>query len=384
LSKRDLFVAACIAVALFLFSGYLSAQIPEVVLGNYDVWFGADLPRVVGDMTSPSSAHGRSNIHPLFSLIAVPLTKSLLWAGYSGLAACLVLVGASAGLAGAFLYLACRGIGLALIDALLAVLVFASSAAFMFSWSVPETYPFGAMTIALALYVATSGCFSLPLWILASASTLAITTTNWVSALMTTLVFRRFPDFIKISVGALVLVAAGAILQKCWMPETTLFFLPGAMGSERTFLKSPTVERAINFFIFTGVSSMPVTHSLQPPTVLISSGPAATLLDPARAVACVAWIFLGGLGALNAFSKAHRRLGIAVLGILSFEFILHQVYGDEPFLYSAHFIPAFTMLIAFGLAGRASRLARVAAIVFILAGTTANLRTFLATCGLLG
>lgn len=118
--------------------------------------------------------------------------------------------------------------------------------------------------------------------------------------------------------------------------------------------------------------------------MLISSGPAATLLDPARAVAYVAWIFLGGLGALNGFSKTHRRLGIAVLGILSFEFILHQVYGDEPFLYSAHFIPAFTMLIAFGLAGRASRLARVAAIVFILAGTTANLRTFLATCGLLG
>lgn len=383
MSKRDLFVAGCLGVGLFFLSTSLAAHVPPFALGNYDVWFGADLPRVVGDMTSPSSAHGRSHVHPLFSLLAVPLTKGLVGLGYAGGAAATLLVGGAAGLTGACLFLACRALGLALIDAVLPVLVLASSGGFIFSWSVPETYPFGGATIAVALLVAACGSKGLLPWIVASAGTLAVTTTNWVSGILLSFACRRFLDFLKITAAAFLLVALAALAQKWWMPETAIFFLPDAVSSEGTFIKAPTVERALNFLLFTGVAAMPELSSPQPHIKLISSGSALTLLEPLRAVAVLAWVTLVGLGVAGAFRAPRRQLGIAVLGMLTFEFLLHQVYGDEPFLYSAHFIPAFTVLVALGFLGRGRPAARIAAAVFAVAGTVANVQSFLAACALL-
>ena len=68
------------------------------------------------------------------------------------------------------------------------------------------------------------------------------------------------------------------------------------------------------------------------------------------------------------------------------QFALHMFYGDQPFLYSAHFLPAFILLISLGFRPETSRalltMSRAWVVTFILTGFPLNLYSFMNTANL--
>ena len=56
-----------------LFSLCLAASFPNIVKVENNLWFGADVKRVILYMTDPSFSHNRTSTHPLFPLLMLPL-----------------------------------------------------------------------------------------------------------------------------------------------------------------------------------------------------------------------------------------------------------------------------------------------------------------------
>ena len=71
----EVVAAATVAGMAFAWSYYLSTQAPGAVYTRYDVWFGADIPRVVANMTDVASDHFRTKVHPVFSFLILPINK---------------------------------------------------------------------------------------------------------------------------------------------------------------------------------------------------------------------------------------------------------------------------------------------------------------------
>lgn len=95
-------------------------------------------------------------------------------------------------------------------DSALFSLLALSSSAFLFWGSIPETYALGSTTMVLSVaFVAWMDRGPAPLWsgVIVSASTLAITTTNWMAGLLATLLNRGIKDFVYITLAALGLVS---------------------------------------------------------------------------------------------------------------------------------------------------------------------------------
>ena len=61
----------------FLFSIVLSTLIPNNIRMEGNLWFGADIPRVIENMTNPDSNLNRLTVHPLFSLLILPITRPI-------------------------------------------------------------------------------------------------------------------------------------------------------------------------------------------------------------------------------------------------------------------------------------------------------------------
>lgn len=63
----------------FALSCFLSFIFPNAVRLEGDLWFGADIWRVIEDMANPLANHHRLKVHPLFSLITLPVARPLVW-----------------------------------------------------------------------------------------------------------------------------------------------------------------------------------------------------------------------------------------------------------------------------------------------------------------
>ena len=72
----DLSTIAVLALVGALASFQGAQMINPVILDSqaFDVWFESDLPRIFNNMTDRVSNHYRVKVHPLFSLVAFPLT----------------------------------------------------------------------------------------------------------------------------------------------------------------------------------------------------------------------------------------------------------------------------------------------------------------------
>lgn len=378
-----------LAVALLfgLFSLALSRVYPERVYTHIDVFYNADVLRVIRDLTEPGAFHDRLSVHPAFSILLMPFGLLFTSIGFSAKAAAHLLIAASTGASASLLYLTCRNIGLRRRDAALVMALLASSAALMFWGSTVDTFCFSGLSFALVYFLASSSIDNRLAWIGVSAFTMAMTTTNWVTALIATAIRRRGREALIISAAALLTVVLLALLQKLLLPTAALFFIPQAFSSEKQYLAGPSLERLINFFVFTGVAAEPerllrLTATAGGPDGIgpwVRSGAAITLLQPVRLVAAGSWLLLtlnGLRQALpgSALAARPRQLASIAALVLLFELCFHQVWGDEPFLYSAHYLPTFITLIALGFCGRQGRASRVLVVVFVLSAFGANLQ----------
>jgi hypothetical protein len=371
-------IAGClVAVSAYLFIAYLSALFPDSIYGVYDIWFEADQPRVLNNMTDWTSDHYRTKVHPIFSLLMLPPTKFLMALGVPGLTSAKTTISLAGTVCALAVYLSARVIGLTILDSILVFFAFLSSACVMFWFGLVETYAAGAMTISLMLLVAAKNP-STWIWIAASAGTLAVTITNWSLGLLTSYFVNR-SKFVVINSRALGIVVIGAIVQKLFAPSAELFFMPNALSEEIKYVAlgdlSTVGWRIVGCWLFSAVAPLPYPQWNDQALMWWVSFQSANLssLGAIGSIALLSWIAMLLLGAIGMIrTKSMYTVSSATILFLLLQTLLHSVYGDYPFLYSAHLLPAFMFLCALGFLGLPSIFSRAAFAIFILSGGISN------------
>lgn len=391
LKLADLGVAAVFCI-LGCVIGWVGTQSFDLhIFSFYDIYFESDPPRVLASMTDRwSDLQSRSHVHPVFSLVTFPIVRLFMAFGLTPLAAaqtfCILCAGLSAGLA----WLALQGITRDRVFAAVSTGVFLSSAAFIHWGAFVDTYAVASVGLA-AMLVAIARLPERPiwLWVLASAGTLAITTTNWMLGLAGALMRLGLRRSLQVAVLALALVTCLAGFQLLAFPHSRLFLDPRAAGEEARFTQ---VEREAKGFApwtpLENIRSVLLTTAVAPPPVVTQvlvdetarehgltnqHGSRLSLGWPGLA-ATAAWVVLlaGGLwGAI--LDQRGRDVAFALAAFLAGQMCLHAVYGEITFLYSLHFALTLTGLVAFGAFTPARRFLLAAGLVFILCGGASNM-----------
>ncbi len=172
-------LSACIAIV------FSKSTLALTDPGSMDFWFGGDSPRVYLNLTSRFSDHARTSIHPLFSLlVSTPTIVLIKGFGMPAVDAVRLMCALVAAMTTVVLYITLRIIAFTL-DAVLYTGLFLSSAAFMFWYSVPETFAWASLSVLVAVLL--TALIPYGKWpaavVLASAVSLSITVTNWIAGL---------------------------------------------------------------------------------------------------------------------------------------------------------------------------------------------------------
>ena len=376
----DWLIVACLVVSVGVTSIVIAGSIPLFLLQSMDFWFEADTIREVSNMTSTTDDHSRTSVHPLFSILAftpVFLVKHLF--GIPTLQAVLYVTGLLGGLWSGTLFLMLRVMGCRSLDAGIFTLLSLSSASAIFWLPVPNSCTWGSWTIMLALIlllVDEQRRLGATAYVVASAFTLSITVTNWMSGLLATVARWPLKQAIQLSVNALCLVVLLWGAQKFIFPSAQFFI---GSRSEANWVNHPQSgqmqHKAASFALHTLVApavrlmdddgyiqyredSFRLSQRLAFQFSTPGSG------SPLGLVAVGLWsvLLLTGLWSVLTV-KRHWRFRAVLATMLLFELALHMVYGEETFTYSMNFLPLLIALTAFGTLGRQR------AWVLVLAGT---------------
>jgi hypothetical protein len=339
----------------FAFSCFLSYIFPNDVRLERNLWFGADIDRVIRNMADPLADHWRLKVHPLFSLIILPVARPLvliakLIGAENGLAMGLAsqfIVSISAGLSWMGIYLLLLSFGIPRFKSFFVSLIFLSSTGFLFWWSTPETFPLGAVTILIPFLLLALNADSQIAWVAALVGAFSMTITNLSAGLVAAYVrFGPRKLFYKLCLISAAVACILIIAQKSYLPTAGL---PFQLRQERRYIKTrvAVVDRFYHFFI------APVAP-LSPPRMSSSQLEftpwAVDRLLPLRAAVAIAWTILLFIGIRSALITHANRLSIALTTFLGLQLLLHTFYGDTPFLYSAHYMPVMIVLVGFGIA----------------------------------
>lgn len=356
-----------------------------------DIWFQCDAPRVFDDMSKYDAPHDRTTVHPLLVLLVFPLVsvvKTVFF--FTPIAAVRIVMASAAALWVSSLFVILRLMGCRQLDAILFSILGAISAAAVFWLAVPDSYPFGGLTILLGLgFVALTEHYKLSrLWyVVVSALTLSITVTNWMIGILATIVSYPWKKALLITLKAWGLVVVLVLVQKVIFPTTSAGFLNphSTIQGEQKYINPTDFTssfKVIQSFIFhtiiiPGVKIIndPIVPGLQRVSAQISLPGSASLWGR---VAIMLWAALIALGLWGLFSiRRHRRLrvvlGLTLLGQLA----LHLVYGtDETFLYALHLAPLLLVLAALSTLTPARPLALVLTGMLVLSGGINNILEF--------
>ncbi len=357
-----------------------------VVIDNQakDVWFGADLPRVFHHMATRPASHNRLNVHPLFSLVTYPFVYAVMAVHVPKEEAVKVVIAAAAGLWVGLFFVILRGLGCRRLDATLFSVLALTSSGFIFWTVVPESYLFGSLTMvgALGFVVWTQFKPRSHWWyVVVSAATLTITTTNWMAGIFATFVnlvnweqstwqksswttVSGFLKSLRITVQALlpslwITVQAFLLVVLLWPIQKFLFrsaeFFVGGTKETR-FMFLPSAGGPLH--VFCGF----VYHSLIMPAIYILPSNPRRPNWPLMSVqfawpgsgsfwgmaAAGLWTVFLGLGLWACWrSEQHRKPRMVLALILLGQLALFLVYGDETFLYAMQIMPFLILVCAF-------------------------------------
>ena len=363
------FLAA--VVVIIAFNG--QQRMPDWLVSDgtyYDVWFDGDCPRVVQQAVNRlSDPRDRTIMHPLYSLMAFPLTGLLSAAlVIKPLTALRLAISLAAGLWTGLLFLLFRLIGCRRFDAVLFTVLGAVSASAMFWFSVPESWVFSSVTVLvplLLLVVAERRTIPVRWYILMSAATLSMTLSNWMLGL-----FIAFEKFNWRRALWISLSAFGAVAMLCGVsalvfPTYKIAFPEYAHEYIFQQESGGPLHVLISFFLHTLVMPMfQIVSGWDHPGVLrmttqVMPAGSATLWG---GVAVALWVALLGFGFLSAWAiKRHPALLRMMVAWLLWQISLHLIYGgQETFLYSLHWLPC---LLAFAAYGSLTRLRRPVLVV---------------------
>jgi hypothetical protein len=368
--RFDILILALLVIEASLISYAGSHLIDPVILQEYteDVWFGSDIGRVFGNMTDQSSDFFRAKVHPLFPILIYPLVYCvrILLNTTPGMAVRVVLALTTALWAGT-VFITLRNLGCRRFDAALFSVLMLSSAASIFWTVVPETFLFGSLTMTIALCftaIAQHQKFSQWWYVLVSAITLSITTTNWIIGMLMTGVNHSWKRSLWITIVALGLTTIVWRIQHRFFPSA-LFFIGNFEEEKHYFLLSTSggplrvlTSFVLHTMVMPAIQLLPSNRN-QPEWPMLSTQFALPGSSGIWGLlATVLWIGLLGLG-LWAFLTTPKNIKFRiVLGLgLLMQLVLYVVYGEETFLYATHIIPfliglcALTTLTRFRIAG---------------------------------
>jgi hypothetical protein len=344
------------------------------------------------DITDRFSSQWRTVVHPIFAIGCFPAMRFMMWLGIGKVQAAEILIAACAFGSAGLMYLALRGLGLDRVAGVVFSAVFLASATFIHWFTFIETYPFALLTLTFLLFVQTS-CRASQLWIwaLASAGTLAITTTNWALALAAAFFRLRLLAFMAVTIGAFVMVAAVALVQKATFPRSTLFFDISAVKEEhkatqfyleaKGIIPWTPVPNMRSVLIVSAVAPRPVIEDVAtavgPYTVVNNQFVPIASAGAAGVAATACWLFLLGAGLWGAWRTVElRSISIPIILYLAFQLALSSFYGEVTFLYAGNFFPCWLMLAAIGWFTPLRKLVLGAAVAFVLIGGFNNVSQF--------
>jgi hypothetical protein len=353
-----LLAALLAALALWLLLA-LSGQLPPQLFRpeGLDAWFQADLPRVLANMVDSQSNHYRTKVHPIASILIHPLVTGLraLWPG-TDLQAAMRFTALVAALWVVSFFALCRLLGAGRFAAASFSLLAISSAGFQFWFSVPETFGIGSLTLLWVLLVAALAAHrpvSDRLLLAASVASLSITVTNWVAGLALAVVQRPWRRALGISAIAFAIVALLTVPQRFLYRFAKFFFLGSREEADYIGLQeSGTVLNKLAGMFW---------HPISLPEVLLAKASEAPKLNwltvqlstPgsgswAGMLALGLWTLLLAAGVHGLLRSPQWHAFGKVLGLtLAAQVVLHLVYGEETFLYAAHFLPLLMALAVF-------------------------------------
>jgi hypothetical protein len=364
-TQVDILIVLGLAIAISISTYIDTYQIPEPIFTDFyaqDVWFGSDIPTVLGNITSLDSDFGRNNKHPLFPLLLFPLVFGVGKLFHLDLlsSARLVTVGISILWVSA-LYILLRVMSCHRLDATLFSILGGVSAAAIFWLVIPESFASGSFTILLGLIfivLTQSHQFAVIWYVLVNVLTVSITITNSMVGLLATVINNRWRKTILIALSSLLLATGLWGLQRIIFTNSGFPFQPGTFIGEKKFVSAPGSKEILavlsSFFYQTLI--MPavqwVDSPIRPNWVKFETDH----LSPTSGglwgtIAVFAWTGLLGLGLWGFFSiKQHRKLRI-ILGLtLSAQLLMHSIYGvEETFIYSLHFAPLLLTFSALSL-----------------------------------
>ncbi|MCU0549113.1 MAG: hypothetical protein MUC48_07175 [Leptolyngbya sp. Prado105] len=356
--RTDAVIIALLLVLTGLMTFAAGQMVDPVILKDFteDVWFGSDVERVFSNMSFRTAPNSRAKVHPIFSLLVFPLVKAVrtLTGTPPEMAVMLLMAGTTAVWVG-LLYVTLRLMGCRRFDATVFSVLSLSSAALIFWTTIPETYLFGSLSMLVALLVvALSQVSVLPTWsyILMSAFSLSITTTNWMAGMAATIVNHTLRRAIAITGTALALILGLWVVQSRIFPSTTfitdlseelLYTMPKTSGGPIRvllgFFFHPMVVPAMQ--LIPSNRNQPEWPMLSVQHALPGSG------SLWGAIAFFIWMVMLGFGVLACWGiQKNLKLRITVALTLFGQLALHLVYGEETFLYAIHLIPFLIIVCA--------------------------------------
>lgn len=353
-------------VALFIGAVGLCASLacsrlvaPRIIHPALDsVWFESDTWRKFANMTCRGSDQDRASVHPLFGLATVPMTEMISRVtGFSPLKSARALVALAAAAVGVAAYSVLRRLGCRTFDsALHALLIFASSAG-VFWLGVPETYPFGALSMLLVVLVFAPAGRAAPAPLPVTASTIVaggMTVTNELVAaiaLVAAYPWRRALLLAGLSVAGILGLMAVQRLVIHSAPAVPLEHV----SRELAYITPPTPGRAmqtiraltLHSMVMPEIGARPARDPRDAPRRSIQT--AAIRLAPLPLAALACWVFVLGVGTAAVLrGTVDRRVGWTLVAAVLGQFALHTVYGEEGFLYAAHVLPLLVLIAGCG------------------------------------
>ena len=359
IARADVALAAfafvLVAMITWGASGFVDARLLEHQ--TVDVWFEADIARVVENMSERWSNHYRAQVHPILALVVLPFVYAFrrvlsleTWTSIR------VVLSVTAGLWAIGLFAVLRLTGFRRPDASVFTLLGLTSAGAVFWFGVPETHIVGSLTILLALLVvALSAGRQIPAFVdvAVGVATMGVTVTNWMAGIIASWSHRSWRQTLQISTNAFALTVLLWAVGKKLAPSSTFFLgnppepaallSPEALGPARvvnSFLMHTVVMPAIAIVDRPGAGQWPIL-AVQPSSP--GSGGALSLLS------AVLWGALLLVGVWSLWRvREHRSMRLFVACFLAGQLALHLLYGSETFLYAPNFLPALIVLAAFG------------------------------------
>lgn len=364
LTQRDWLVALALGIVAAGIALLNHAVIDPIVYRTFNIYFQADPPRVISNLTDRWSHFQNRNVaHPLFSIFGVSTVKG---AGFMGLPpmraiAALLAIMASASV-GSF-FLAMRGLALPVKAAAGFTLAYMSGAAFLHWYAFPETYAASATTITLMIAVlACARSSSLWLWVIGSAATLSMLITNWSLALAAAALRLRVRSFVIVTLAAFVIVASLSLVQHRLLLRARFFLDPVGIAKEHTF-SGPEMRRVgmrwnAGSSLLNGLVTpivVPEPEVVHEPTeqgvftmVTNQFVPLAAFGWNGAAVVAL-WVALLAAGVSAVIVEPRlRRFGLPLMAYAGFQVAFHTVYGEIAFLYAADTLPVMMALAALG------------------------------------